>query len=141
LRTCLMQGWNSPSKQQQWGTPSTALVTALGSIHSLHASDCLTVDSLWPARCNCMRDSMGYACARAGLRWIEQSMPQRVGDHLLLTLRLWHLGPLEPLGGWRTRDTMSSVRPLQMLRSHCCCCCARALPVYTRCWPDCVVAT
>lgn len=60
--------------------------------------------------CKCTRYGMDGNCASMGLRWLRESLPHRIGDHLQLTLRLWHLGPLEPLGGWRTRDRMSTVR-------------------------------
>lgn len=62
--------------------------------------------------CKCSRYGMDESCAGMGLHWLRDTLPQRVGDQLQLTLRLWHLGPLEPLGGWRTRDTMSTVRYL-----------------------------
>jgi hypothetical protein len=57
---------------------------------------------------------MDWNCAGTGLHWLRETLHHRVGDQLQLTLRLWHLGPLEPLGGWRTRDTMSTVRHLAL---------------------------
>lgn len=114
LRTCL--GQRSPIPQSN---PRHSFNKSL-SRSCITANGCTLVCGA-VHRCNCTRYGMDNKCVQMGLHWLRETLPHRPGDQLQLTLRLWHLGPLEPLGGWRTRDTMSSVRSFDCRpTSHAC---------------------
>ena len=110
LRTCRTQGALIPHPSVQYSptfclsaTPTKALFTPRTFVVK---------------QCESTRYGMDESCAGIGLRWLQGTLAHRLGDQCELTLRLWRLGPIEPLGGWRNRDTMSTVRCLHAHSAH-----------------------
>jgi hypothetical protein len=112
LRTCQTQRTLLPHPQY---SPSVEFCSGATSTQAC----AIVCDVVARRHCECTRYGMDGNCAGMGLRWLRETLPQRAGDQLQITLRLWHLGPPEPLGGWRTRDVMSTVSSPHLQQPGC----------------------
>ena len=113
LRTCQTQGPLIPQPNVQY-SPSLSFSPGLATTDDLFTPRGNVVKQ----QCECTRYGMDTGCAGRAMSWLRDTLAHRPRDQCELTLRLWHIGPIEPLGGWRTRDTMSTVRclhPTQVL--------------------------